>query len=82
MLTLRCIFSDGNETKTIAVHVFQQVKDPFSAWVTGRNLILEKTKAMGLCFKRIVRVSYNYFTHILKCMCNVTKFLLVEIIDF
>jgi len=57
MLTLRAKYNDESSTKTIACHIFQQQKDPYSAWVTGRDLILEKIEETGIQIERIVRVS-------------------------
>lgn len=57
MLTLRCMFRHEAVTKTIGIHIFQSIKDPYSAWETGRQLILEKTKDLGLTFNRVIRVS-------------------------
>ena len=60
MLTFRCMFRHENETKTIGIHIFQQIKDPYSAWVTGRNLILEILQDLGLEIDRVVRVSFAF----------------------
>lgn len=60
MLTLRCMFQHQNETKTIGIHIFQQVKDPFSAWESGRSLILSKLKELGVEVERVIRVSQCY----------------------
>ena len=57
MLTLRAKFHNENSTQTLACHIFQQEKDPYSAWLTGRDLILEKIDEMDIQIDRIVRVS-------------------------
>ena len=57
MMTLRALFSDGGVTQTIGCHIFQDVKDSYSAWNTGRDLILEKLQERGLKFKHLVKVS-------------------------
>ena len=78
MLTLRCLFKYQNETKTIAIHIFQQVKDPYPAWITGRNLILEKLKEMGITCDRIVRVSLLIQT-IQDCNCY-SRFAIMQLV--
>ena len=58
MLTLRAMFNFESSTKTLACHIFQQEKDPYSAWLTGRDLIMEKIDEMDIKINRIVRVSH------------------------
>ena len=33
--------------------------DTFSAWTTGRQIIIDKTAEMGLKFKRIIKIADN-----------------------
>jgi len=34
-------------------------KDAFSAWETGRDIILRKTSTLGLQFQRIIKIADN-----------------------
>ena len=83
MLTLRCMFLYQNETKTIGIHVFQQIKDPYSAWESGRKLIMKKTKDLGLEFDRLIRVSilfcFRFFVFTLKITLIFIRFVTIVV---
>ena len=57
MLTMNARFKMNDEIQSIAVHIFEQVKNPYSSWKTGRDFIFNLLKEMGLFPERVVKVS-------------------------